>query len=397
LGKLLGTAAGAVGANDTQVARDLAPAIGGGVALAAYLGNVGGIAAASGLSATAGAFAVIAVPLFEITYAIVIVVDHIVRTVEAEQWKDMCREIRRLREAGDYEGAMVVFWKVAKPAAEHNALVIDATGKPVDLGGLHVEFKGISELSQVWPQPGDDWYNTADPLGRPYAGFPSWPAPATRAEVARWPKLGSFDVPLSYPNGVSTTVNSAELLTAAYADAASARDHGLQIGAPGRNAAGAVVTTGPRDIRDYPPYRATLANADAWAVKLAAAAPASLAPDALVRDIRIPVEVARDDAAAAAVRAAKKSADAKRVAVANDELPVVGTTKKPATTSTVRATATTRVSSGTAPIALVQASSGDTTAQARTGSANRKEAGADGARTGGTGPGNKSGSGGRNG
>lgn len=404
-----------VGANDTKEAKAAAPAIGAGVALAAYLANVGGVAAASGLSATLGAFAVIALPILEVTYAIVVIVDQVLRFAKSQQWREMAMQVRKLREAGQFREALELFVRVAP---------------------------NIEPIARIWPQPNDDWYNAADQFGRPYPGFPGPPAPATAADVKRWPSLVPSTIQLRTPDGGVVEKSPAALLDAAYSDVEAIRDALLAAGTPGVDVNGKTVTTGPRDIRKTAPqYAEALALADGWARKLAAAGPwlsewrfvtvdltdpktgavqkdlggnplktevlqpATTPSDALVRDIRTAVEKARDEAARAAWQRDESTRQQAALARAraDDAQPVTSSGKVIRPTSRTQLSVPVGVTVPPVPLAppayavqLAVAQGRDTTAQQRTGAVDREESGPDGARTGRTRPTNNSGSGGRN-
>lgn len=152
--------------NDAKAA---AVPIGLGVAGAAAL-----IAAATGASISA----VWTAPIALVTIAIITIVDGVSRTVEKDKWAVGCQAIATARASGDIQGAQVLYRELLKVVSETSRQWPQPPGSA---------FAGV--LGPLGNVPGYPKWNPDDELGRPYPGFPGLPAPATRAELLRWPSL----------------------------------------------------------------------------------------------------------------------------------------------------------------------------------------------------------------
>lgn len=251
-----GVAAGAIaGASAfTKDAKDIAAPVGLGVAAAAYLAvqvggaTVVGVSGAAVAGAAAGGYLI--VPIILVTTAIITLIDGISRAIRAGEWKKLAIEVAKLRAAGKFREAMVLYFtKVGE----------------------------IPEISRVWPQQGNpddrDWYNPSDPLGRPYPGFPGPPAPATAAELAVHPEA----VPYSVFTKGGHEIVIRPLFDALKKDVEEVRAWGLANGVPGKmvDAKGRVqvATEGDRDLHGWPPYMEALNNLSSWAEAVAIATP----------------------------------------------------------------------------------------------------------------------------
>lgn len=241
-----GAAAGAVGSyiSETKFAKDIAAPLGVAGATAAYFASTGGVAVAAGLSTLAAA-ALWAPVVFVVVVDVVAVIDQIAQAVERDKWRAMTTQVAQLRGRGLFREAWELY--------QHEA------GK-------------YPEAVRSWPQPRDKgWYNSADPLGRPYAGFPGSPAPVGPADVRG--RTGWAADQLRGPGG--WTVDVERLLAAAASDVLALREWALAHEVPGlaveggkrvwvtRNGAlkqvlvGAQLvqrTAGPRDVRGWKPY-----------------------------------------------------------------------------------------------------------------------------------------------
>lgn len=318
---LLG-AAGAVGAivggqaAFTNVGKAAAVPVGLGVAGAAYLAtSVGGAAAAGGLTGIAAA-GVWAIPVFLITTSIIALIDNITRAVQTDQWKKLCATVASERAAGRFREAQEIY---ARAKAE------------------------ISEIAQVWPQPHEDWYNRADPLGRPFPGFPGPPSPASAADVAANPSL----VPTYLDTTDGKRCNVREFLAAVENDVRDVRAVGLAPvgvpvacsggrvfpgqGAPGEVPGGTatrtdltgkviaatgvtVVTAGPRSLANWPELKQRLDALSTVRSSIAQAVP-WIALDAVPNVTGLVVYTPEDLAAFAAKSAASRAEEQRREGV----------------------------------------------------------------------------------
>ncbi len=233
----------------TQEAKDLSIPVGIGVAAAAYLAtNVGGAAiiGATGVAvAGSAAAAYLIAPIVLVTTSIITIVDAIMRTVKVGEWKVFAGKVRGLREAGQFREALVLY--------------AQGVGR-------------FEPITRVWPQPGEDWYNFADPLGRPYPGFPLAPSPATAREVERWPEI----VPLEVFTDDGKSIPVRGLFVALREDIDKTRAWGLANKAPGtivRDGKKVTVTEGERSLVGWKPYDDARKNLNDWADAISVATP----------------------------------------------------------------------------------------------------------------------------
>lgn len=287
-------AAGVVGgligaqASFTQEAKDLAVPIGIGVAGAAFLAlNVGGVAVTGITGAVVGGAAAggyLIVPIVLLTVNITAIVDGIVRTFKVGDWVAMVKKISALRAQGMFHEALALYVKVAPT---------------------------IPAIAQVWPQPGDDWYNASDSLGRPWRSFPGAPDKATAAEVARWPSL----IPSEVHTDDGHTIPVRGLFEALQKDCDDLRAYAIASGVSGKTVdlQGRVidVVTGDRDVRAFPAYATAIQNYNDWKVAIASATP-WLETGALPGYQRTPIELKVDAASKAAATVAAAAEAEKR-------------------------------------------------------------------------------------
>lgn len=227
VGKVIGNSA------QTREGKDIAPGVGGASALAAYLALVGGTAATLSLAAFGGALVI----AFDVTLAVVTVVDQVVKAVKTNEWKDFCRAVRALTKTGDFGGGYAYY---------------------------RSKVKDYDEPEKVWPDRNEDWYGFEDPLalGRPWPGFPG--PPVCKPAVA----LSYPDKNLNGPNATWTfqgqQIDPIAMLAAAQADVDSARAAALASGAPGYELDGKggvrLTTHGDRDVRKVEPYATALSR-----------------------------------------------------------------------------------------------------------------------------------------
>lgn len=244
------------------------------------------IAAGGALSVAA----IWAIPVVLITANITAIVDAIARAAQAERWKQLCAAIAAKRASGDIPGAQALY---EKAIAEVSGISrVWPQPRPIGLDGRPVD-------DALWPDR--TWWNAADPLGRPYPGFPGLPAPATAAELAQWPHLmpeyvetvagtpGEIASGEALPWLPAGRAHIPSLLGAFAQDVNDARAWGLANKVPGvvygpgdparaatdprRFVTLSLATTGDRDIRWWPPLKERLVRLGELQTSLGKAVP----------------------------------------------------------------------------------------------------------------------------
>lgn len=362
------------------------------------------IAAGGALSVAA----IWAIPVVLITANITAIVDAIARGAQAERWKQLCAAIAAKRASGDIPGAQALY---EKAIAEVSGISrVWPQPRPIGLDGRPVD-------DALWPDR--TWWNAADPLGRPYPGFPDLPAPATAAELAQWPHLlpewvetvagtpGEISEGAALPWLPAGRAHIPSLLGTFAQDVNDARAWGLANKVPGvvygpgdparattdprRYVTLSMATTGERDIRWWPPLKERLLRLGELQTSLGKAIP-WLSPGSFgVSNVVTPYELELGRRVVAANRAAS---DGTLVVVEGKVVAVAPGTSGAVSAKQVQAITRTTGLRGVAAVAMAQEVHAEAVATAAENKGGGKSSGVGGAVGGGGGGSGTGGSGG---